>query len=157
MIQTQALRTVPVALPGAQVNNGAVTTLEVDTKPAGRGFALLTYVIIMGATTAPLTTLKATETDTSGSGYTDVPGAAFGGTYKDGVTANPILPDATTSNQMFSIQVQLRGTRKRFQKLSIAVGNSAPGAYIAAFAILSRGSEEPSTATLRGFASEILL
>lgn len=157
MIQTQNHRIALVAAPGAQVNNGAVATLEIDTAPSGRKYNLLTYEIIVGATTAPLTTLKDTETDTSGSGYTDVPGSLFGGTYKDGLTPNPALPDATYSNQIVSLQVSLKGTRKRYHKLAISVGNAAPGAYITVIAILSRPAESPSTAPLRGHTSEILL
>lgn len=156
MLNMQAVRPAMVALPQAIENNQTVPTLEIDTVVNGVKADYITYYIMLGATDTTFTTLKNTETDVSGNGYTDTPGAAFGGTAKDGVTANPPLPGALDDFKIFAIHIKLSGSRKRFHKLSAVLGAGSTGAFVTIMAVLSRLHELPATSAKRNIAGEII-
>lgn len=138
-----------VTNPVAIKDNVAWTTTEVDSK----GFEYAVFYVMLGATDIAVAVLKLQESDTSGSGFTDVTGAIYG-TSTNTAGSTSTLPNATDDDAIFAIEVDLRN-RKRFLDLSMTAGDGATGTYAAAWCELWRGAETPMTATDRG-ASQIL-
>lgn len=155
MYWDQNCRIVEATPPAVKVNNGVVTVNPVDTIYNGVKFDAVTWLIVFGAMDVAATVLKAQESNVSNSGFADVPGAAFGGTSNDGVTANPALPGASDGNHIFAIHLAASGTRKRYQTLSITIGNGSTGDFVTVLAILHKAKELPKTAAMRGYTGEI--
>lgn len=146
MIPLQNTKFVSVTPPAAIIDNASATTAEVDT--AGWDYA--TYVIYLGATDIAMSALTLTESDTSGSGHSNVTGGVYGtSTDIDGNTSS--LPAADDDNGFFLIEVDLRG-RKRYLDLTATIGNGTNGTYFSAMCILSRGEIAPNTVSERGCA-----
>jgi hypothetical protein len=144
MNELQKTKLLVVISPAAIVDNAAYTTNEIDTL----GWDYLTIVFFLGATDIAMAALKVQESDTSGSGFSDVTGLVAGtSTNTDGSTS--ALPSATDDNKIMLFEIDLRG-RKRYIDLSATAGNGTAGSYAAAVAILSRGKDAPVTATERG-------
>lgn len=144
MIQSQALKLVGITPPATIVDNASYTTTAVDTV----GFAHCKIVIYLGATDIAMAALKVQESDASDmSGAVDISGADFS-------VSPATLPSSTDDNKFVAVDIDLRG-RKRYLDLVATAGDGSTGTYLAAFAILSRASETPSTATERGFAQEL--
>ncbi|HEV2706248.1 MAG TPA: hypothetical protein VGV59_10015 [Pyrinomonadaceae bacterium] len=145
MINSLSQKVVAITNPGAIVDNAAFTTATIDT----RGFRYITIVLILGALDVALAALKLRESDADDmSGATDVEGADFSVTPAT-------LPAATDDNKLYAIHVNLNG-RKRYLDLTLTGGDGAAGTYASAIGILSRAEEAPSSATLRGFAQELI-
>ena len=139
----------PITPPGAIVDNASLTCAEVDSL----GFDWVDFFIYLGATDVAMAALKLQESDVSGSGFTDVPNANFAtATQVDGVAAS--LPGATDDNHFFGIRVNKQG-RKRFLKLVATGGDGTAGAYITAFAVLSRAKQGISSKAQRGLTQEL--
>ena len=145
MKHMMATKTVAVISPRAILNNGSYTTTEIDTQ----GFRQMTLIVQLGATDIAATALKLQESDTSGSGQTDITALTFGGTGLDA------LPTATDDNNLFAFHVDLKN-RKRYLTLVMPWGNGSTGGFAAAVAVLSRPEAAASTKTLRGFTGEVL-
>jgi hypothetical protein len=145
LIETQKHKIVNLTPPAAIVNNATVTVAALDTL----GFAYSDLVVALGATDIPLSVLKLTESDDNIT-YTDVPGSDFS-------VAPATLPSATDDNNFFAWHVQMTGSRKRYLKPAITVGNGATGAFVCVLGILSRAQQAPSTAAGRGYAQELFV
>ena len=148
MNQLQNTKLVSITPPGLIVDNASYTTSSIDTQ----GWDYLQVVVYLGATDIAMTALKLQESDTDGS-YGDVTGLVFG-TSSNIAGSTSTLPSATDDNKFFVFDVDLRG-RKRYFDLVATAGDGTAGTFLTAFAILSRGKEQPVTAAERG-ASQIL-
>lgn len=146
MNNLQNLKFQNVTPPQAIIDNAAVTTGAVDTK----GWSKLLFIVQYGAMDIATTILKLTESDASNmSGAVDVSGADF--------SVSPLtLPGATDDNHLFGIFVELRG-RKRYQDLSLTVGDGAAGTFVSVLAILDSGVEHPDTAAERGLTQQAIV
>ena len=131
--------------PAAIIDNASLTTAYVDTL----GYTFAQIYVYIGATDIALTALKVQECDTSDGSYSDISGTVFG-TAEDIAGDTSALPSATDDDTVFLIELDLRG-RKRFLDLVATVGDGSAGAYVCAWAELSRPSDTPQTATERGF------
>ncbi|MBA3712445.1 MAG: hypothetical protein H0W76_08340 [Pyrinomonadaceae bacterium] len=147
MIQTQAFKIVPLTPPAAIIDNASLATAEIDTA----GFSYCDVYVWLAATDIAITALKVQESDVSGSGMVDITGLVFG------ATGAPALPSATDDNKLYGFHIDCRGGRKRFLDLVATVGDGTVGAFVAAFAILSRAAEAPNTAAERGLAAELFV
>lgn len=136
--------------PGAIIDNAALTTAPIDTK----GYDWCDLFVMLGATDIAMAALKLQESDDNAT-YTDVPGADFAtGTQPDGTAA--ALPSATQDNTFFAFRVKLNA-RMRYLDLVATGGDGTAGAYITAFAVLSRAKELPNTSAERGLTGEIIV
>jgi hypothetical protein len=137
---------VPITPPGAIVDNASLTTATIDTA----GFAYLRVMVVLGATDIAMTALKLQESDNSGmSGAADITGLIYGTSAGIAGTTSA-LPTADDDDKCFTFEVDLRG-RKRYIDLVATVGNGSAGTYITAFALLSRASDCPVSASERGY------
>lgn len=141
----QIFRILSVTPPAAIVNTASFVTAEIDT----RGFDELVVVAYLGAVDIGITVLKLQESDTTGSGFTDVPGLVFG-TSLDVAGILSVLPSATDDNKMYALSVDLRG-RKRFMDAVVTIGTGATGGFVTVFALGFRREETLQTAASRGF------
>lgn len=133
-----------VISPRAILNGSSWTTNELDCK----GWDYLQIVFFLGATDIALTALAVTESDTSGSGHSNVTGLISGtSTNTDGSTS--ALPSATNDNTIQLFEIDLT-KRKRYIDLTATIGSGTAGGFAACVAILSRGKDVPVTATERG-------
>lgn len=142
MIETQATKMVPIALPVAISDNAAVTTASVDTK----GWDYLDVYVLFGAMDIAMAVAKLQMSNTDGS-YADVTGGDFS-------VSPATLPSATDDGTFIAWHVNLVG-KKRYFDVSLTTGDGAAGTYLCAFAILSRGEQAPSTAATRGIGQEL--
>lgn len=144
MINQQAVKTVAITPPAAIVDNAAFTTTAIDTI----GFRYLTIYVLIGALDIAIAAMKAQESDDSGmSGAVDISGADFS-------VSPATLPAATDDNKLYAVHIDLRG-RKRYIDLSLTGGDGTAGTYATVWAVLSRGEEDPNSATERGLAQEL--
>ena len=149
MNQLQNTKLVSITPPAAIVDNASYTTASIDTQ----GWDYMQVVVYLGATDIAMTALKLQESDTDGGSYADVTGLVFG-TSSNIAGSTSTLPSATDDNKFFVFDVDLRG-RKRYFDLVATAGDGTAGTFLTAFAILSRGKDQPVTAAERG-ASQIL-
>ena len=132
---------VAITMPTALADDTSPTTTEVDTD----GFDYLSVYLYIGATDIALTALKVQETDTSGSGYSDVSGTDFSSsTNLDVGGAALALPSATADTTWRVVHINLTG-RKRYLDLAFTVGNGTAGGWYYAFGILSRSRNQALT------------
>lgn len=143
MITSLQQKVVPVTVPVAINDNSAFTTLEIDSL----GFRFLSVYVMFGVTDIAVAVLKLLEGDVSGSANVLVPGTDFS-------VAPATLPGALDDGKVFAIHVDLKG-RKRFFDLSFTAGDGTSGTFACAWAVLSRGESEPSSATSRGLTQEL--
>lgn len=130
----QRAKFLQVIAPAAIVDNASFTTVEIDTLD----YDYATIVFNLGATDIAMTALKVQESDTTGTGFTDIDGLDIDGdTAIDGVAA--ALPSADDDDSLIVFQVDLRG-RKRFLDLVATAGNGSAGTYGSAVAILTKGA-----------------
>jgi hypothetical protein len=144
MNQLQNTKYFSVTPPAAIVDNAAFTTAEIDT--AGWDFCQI--VCYLGATDIALTVLQVTETDTTGSGQVAITETVVG-TAKNIDGAVSALPGAGDDNKFVIFDIDLRG-RKRFLDLNVTMGDGSAGGFLAAWAVLSRGKEAPTSMAERG-------
>lgn len=143
MKQSQAMKYVQAIAP-AVVDGATATAIEVDTL----GFEYLTIILQLGVMDDALTALKLTESDVSGSGYTDVDDADF--------STDSTLPTAGEDGKNFGFHVNLQN-RKRYMKVVATAGATGAGAAMAALAILSEAKIVPSDVTGRGLLREVIV
>ena len=127
-------------------DNVTATKVEVDTKD----FKFARIVLYLGATDIALSALKLEESDSTGTGYSDITSTVFG-TATDSSGAATTLPSATDDGKFYHFDVDLRG-RKRFLRMVATAGDGSLGANMAAWCDLYGGSITPTNATSRGAA-----
>ena len=140
MIEITQTKKVQSVWPQARLNNAAVACASVDR----RGFDYAVVRVAIGATDVGLTTLKLQESDDNAT-FTDVAGADYS-------VAPLALPTNSATNTLWEWQVDLRGSRKRYLRPAITIGNGALGAFVAAEAELFRAEQAPFNATSEGLA-----
>lgn len=144
MIQATREKFVAITPPAAIVDNAAFTTAAIDTK----GYRFLRILVHFGAMDIAMAALKLQESEDSGmSGAADISGTVGGTAFT--------LPSATADNTFVVFNVQLKGNRMRYIDLVATGGDGTAGTYMTAIAILSRGEEDPDSATDRGAAIEV--
>lgn len=143
MIAAQQNKVVNLTPPAAIVDNATLTVAELDTL----GWDYCEIFVVLGATDIGITALALLEGDVSGTVAAVTAGAW--GTANNHVGAASTLPAATDDNGFFKYEIDLR-KRKRYLDLTVTVGNGTSGAYVAVFAILSRGKVAPQTAAEKG-------
>jgi hypothetical protein len=111
--------------------DGGAFSHEIDTYGADYVSVDLCYSTFTATSAAYATVLKVQESDTAGSGQTDVPGGT--------VTA---VAGTTTGNHVARFNVDMRG-RKRYITV---VGNPGKPATVASVARLSKLEDEPYNA-----------
>ena len=126
--------------PQARLNNAAVTCASIDR----RGFDYAVIRLSLGATDIALTTLKLQESDDN-STFTDISGADFS-------VAPLTLPTSGSSNTLWEWQVDLRGSRKRYLRAAITIGNGSLGAFVSVTAELGRAEQAPYSAATQNLA-----
>lgn len=146
MIHAQNTKVFAVTPPAAIIDDAALTTASIDTQ----GYDYLEVYAYIGATDVAMVALKLQESDTDGS-YADVTGLVYG-TSTDIGGSTSSLPSATDDNKFFKFEVDLRG-RKRYFDLAATGGDGTAGAYITAWAVLSRANTNPDTAAEAGCAN----
>lgn len=140
MIHTQYTKYARCLEPVSVAGGGTATTQEVDT----RGFDYAKWVVFAGAVGANgVTTVKMQETDTSGSGHADIPGAAF--------TA---MVDAD-DNVFLVCHIDLQ-SRKRFLK-PVIVNGATNASLLSSWVELTRPDESPDNITERGVAQQLFV
>lgn len=144
MIDTQAVKQFIVISPAAINDNAAFTTNEIDTI----GYDYCDIYMMFGAMDIAMAVMKLQESDTTGTGFTDITGGDFS-------VLPATLPSATADNTIFCVHVNLNGKRKRFLDLSATAGDGAAGTYAAAWAVLSRAEALPNSASTRGLNQEL--
>lgn len=142
------LRAINVSPPVAIVDNASWTTTEVDTVYLGQKANCVVFYVAFGAMDIAMVALKVQETDTSGSGQTDISGADFSVTT---------LPSATSDNTIFAVYIQLGGNRKRYLNLVATGGNGTLGTYMSSIALLGGLGSLPTTATARGLGGQLIV
>ena len=140
MIHNTQTKKVQSVWPQARINNSAVTCASIDRK----GFDYAVIRVAIGATDIGFTTFKLQESDDN-STFTDITGADF--------SVSPLtLPSSSNSNTIWEWQVDLRGSRKRYLRPAITIGNGSSGAFVSVTAELSRAEQAPYNATTQGLA-----
>lgn len=140
-----------VTPPAAIVDNAGLTTAEIDTK----GFEYVRVIVALGALDIAMTALKIQESDTSGSGFADVPGLTYGTSIDiDGSTS--ALPTASNDNGFFVFDLDLRG-RKRYLDVVATCGDGSTGTYITILAMLMLGDALPHGVAGHGAAGMLKL
>ena len=138
MIQLTQTRKVQSVWPQARINNSAVTCASIDR----RGFDYAVVRVTIGATDIGFTTFKLQESDDN-STFTDIGGADY--------SVSPLTPPSSSnSNTIWEWQVDLRGSRKRYLRPAITIGNGSSGAFVAAEAELFRAEQAPYNASTQG-------
>lgn len=127
-----ALQNIRVANGLAPISGtGAYTTTAIDSVASGVKFDFATVIVSIGVIGANMVALKLTESDASGSGYSDVTGfvgASSGGDF--------VLPTSSDGGKFVVFQVDLR-KRKRYLKVEATAGATAT--LLSIQCILSRG------------------
>lgn len=144
MINEQTTKLVAIADAVVVNDNSAFVTASIDTL----GWAYMDIYVRFGAMDIAMAALKLQTADAD-TGYADLSGADFS-------VSPATLPAATSDNTSFHIAVNLIG-KKRWFDLVATAGDGAVGTYMTAWAVLSRGTQMPGTATARGFAQELLV
>jgi hypothetical protein len=140
MIDLQQTKKVQLIWPQARLNNTAITSASVDRK----GFNYAAIRVAIGATDIGFTIFKLQESDDNTT-FTDIAGADF--------SVSPLsLPASGATDTLWEWQVDLRGSRKRYLKPALTVGNGTSGAFVSVTAELSRAEQAPANATAEGLA-----
>jgi len=148
-VAAQNCKLVSMTPPAAIVDNASLTVAEVDTI----GFDYAKIVVYLGASDIAMTALACTESDTSGSGHSNITGLVFG-TSANHVGTTSTLPSATDDNKFFVFDIDLKG-RKRYLDVTATIGDGTAGTFAVIWCELSRAEDTPTTAAQRG-AAEIL-
>ena len=140
MIQLTQTKKVQSVWPQARINNAAVTAASVDR----RGFDYAVVRVAIGATDVGFTTFKLQESDDNAT-FADIPGTDY--------SISPLsLPSSANGNTLWEWQVDLRGSRKRYLRPALTVGNGTSGAFVSAEVELFRAEQAPYTAATQGLA-----
>jgi hypothetical protein len=140
MIEIIATKKLQSVWPQSRINNSALSCASIDR----HGFDYAVIRLSLGATDVALTTLKLQESDDN-STFTDIAGADF--------SVSPLsLPTNASTDTLWEWQVDLRGSRKRYLRPAITVGNGSLGAFVSVTAELSRAEQAPYNATTQNLA-----
>lgn len=141
----QQTKLVSITPPAAIKDNASWTTAEIDTKD----WDWMRIVCYLGATDIAVAALTVTESDTSGSGHSNVTGLIMGtSTNIDGSTS--ALPSATDDNKFQVFEIDLRN-RKRYIDITATAGDGTSGTFMAIWGELYRSKAPvPITASDRG-------
>lgn len=151
MIDAQNQKYINVTPPAALLDGASAGTVEIDTA----GFDYLQYIITLGATDTAMTALAATESDTAGTGHSNITGLEWDAATSPNIAGDAsTLPAAADDNKIFVMDINLLG-RERFIDLTLTNDSTSNGGFVSVVAILSRLGEKPVTAAQRG-AKEIL-
>ncbi len=150
MEHLQNLKFVTIIQPLAIVDNASWTTVEIDTV----GWESMLICFMMGANDIAMTALAVTESDTAGSGHTNVTGCIYG-TSLDIAGTLSVLPSATDDNKLWLFDLDLRKL-KRYIDLTATNGDGSTGGFASCVGVLGRGAIHPTTAALRGATGNIL-
>lgn len=120
--------------------DGGAFTHEIDTRYADYVSVDLVYSTLTATAAAYSTSLKMQESDSSGTGQTDVPGMTL--TATAGIT---------TGNHVARFNVDMRG-RKRYLTV---VGNPAKPATVTSVARLGKVEDEPYNAATAGVSNYV--
>lgn len=131
-----------VALAPISLNSAAATTTTIDTL----GYNYLVVEVSLGVVGGAATVLKLTESDSSGSGYSDI--SAF---TASGSTGNLRLPQTGDAGTVIKYFVNLAG-RKRYIKPEFTAGTTT---LVAIKGELSRANQSPDSNTERGLAAAV--
>lgn len=152
MIPTQAQKLVPITFAEAVVDDATVTTAAIDM----REFDHCTIAVYVGTTDIALTALKVQHSDDNGvaDNYADITGLVYGTSVLPETGVASTLPGATDDDKFYLFDIDAR-CLKRYLKLVATVGNGSVGAWVHAFAILTRkgAGVAPRTAADRGAAA----
>ena len=140
MIEITQSKKVQSVWPQARINNAAVTCASVDR----RGFDYAVVRVAIGATDTGFTAFKLQESDDNTT-FTDIPGTDYS-------IAPLTLPSSSNGNTLWEWQVDLRGSRKRYLRPALTVGNGTLGAFVSAEVELFRAEQSPYNATTQGLA-----
>lgn len=143
MHDTQGMKFVQAIAP-AVIDGATATAIAVDTL----GFDELALILSQGVMDDALSALKVTESDVSGSGYTDIDGADF--------STDATLPTAGDDGLINGVFISLKN-RKRYIKVVLTAGATGNGAAVSVLAILARGETRPSDAASRGLDQELIV
>ncbi len=131
-----------------KVDDADFTTNEVDTL----GFNYAQFYIYFGTMDIAMAALHIGESDTSGSTGTIIANTNFASTA--GITAidgsTLVLPSGTQDTNLYRIDVDCTGPRKRYLDLLATAGDGSAGNYAVAFCILSAANEAPITEAAQG-------
>lgn len=120
--------------------DGGAFSHEIDTYGADYVSVDVVYSTFTATSAAYATTLKVQQSDTSGSGQTDIPGLT--------VTATA---GVTTGNHVARFNVDMRGKRRYLT----VVGNPAKPATVASVARLGKNEDEPYNAATAGVSNYV--
>ena len=149
MIHGQNFKIVSITQPNAIVDATGFVTTAVDLT----GWDQCTIVCFFGPIDIAMTALKV-QTSDNNSSYSDVTGLVYG-TSTNSAGSTSSLPSASADETFFAFHIDARKVKK-YVDLVASGGDGSAGTYMTAFAILTRGETEPSTAALRGFAQELI-
>ena len=129
----------------------ALTSAELDTVQSGVkvDYAVIYYIFgVIGAGGISAGNFKLQHSDTSGSGFVDIPALGYGtgGTFG-------VVTQTTDDNKIYAINVDTRKT-KRYLKVTCT---AAAATLACSFAICDRIKEAPYTAASRGVTGTELL
>ncbi len=149
MNEYQNNKVVGVIVPSsAYVDDGDFTTVEVDTL----GFNYAQFYVYLGPTDIKVAAMHIGESDTSGSTGTIIADTNFASTA--GITAidgsTLVLPSATEDGNVYRMDVNCTGPRKRYLDLTLTAGNGTTGTLATAICILSAANEAPITEAAQG-------
>ena len=141
-IQYKSLNTTPPAL----VDNTTATAAEIDT--AGYSYGVIT--VSFGVCDIGVSSLKLQMSDTSGSGFADVPGTTFG-TDAAVDASTSALPSASSDSGQFTWEVDLLG-KKRYFEVVCTVGDGSAGNYMHIHTLLlnPENGPDPDSITDKG-------
>lgn len=154
MIAQTQTKVVPIIFPAAIVDAddpvgafGDANPVSVDTI----GFARADIYFVVGATDIAMTALGVYSGPAAASGADDATYAAITGLQASGSSGDGRLPQADDDNKVFHFGLDLRNDDiKQFLALDATAGDGAAGTFSAAYCVLSRGEESPSTDADRG-------
>ena len=148
----QHVKWVNACSPAVIKDNAAFTCAEIDSRQHP-GFDYLTIIVQIGATDIAMAVLKVTESDTAGSGHTDMTGHIVG-TSLNIAGATSALPGAGDDNKLVVFHINLAG-KKRYILLAATAGDGVAGTYLSAIGALSRARQIPDSIAEMG-ALEVL-
>lgn len=142
--EMQQTKYVTMIGPQAIKDDGSWTTTEVDTE----GYDYATIVFHYGTSDIAMAALAITESDSTGSGHSNVTGLVVGTSENtDGDTTS--LPAADDDDGFVVFEIDLKA-RKRYLDMTATAGDGSSGSYASAMCILSRANVTPTTVSGRG-------
>lgn len=140
MLDLQAVKFFHVLAPISVAGGATATVNDIDTK----GFRAVALLIQAGVVPATgVAALKWQESDTAGSGFVDIPGAA-----------HTALVDAN-DNAIVATFINLKGRKRHIR--AVITNGITNATVMAAMAILYRAEESPDTVAERGLLEQLFV